>query len=213
MANECCNLVGDLRLSVNGCFLSFNMNSRTDVIKECDGEPLVGPSTGTVSVTAYMEDQPTGSRGRIYSGCQASASVSIPWTRRYDCEEDQVYYINAGKGTASMIGDTTPHATIRNEAVVRRYPNISANVGNGPTSIYSLQEQVDGYGLIYNGGPINFDSADENTLTFTASSIIPPSVGVPAGVTDLYLQSFNLNLNPGEIPQVSYSFAFGITDG
>ena len=212
MANECCKLVGNLSLSRSGCFLSFSMNSRTEVIKECDGEPLVGPSTGTVSVTAYM-DSIAGSGGRIYSGCQSSANVSIPWTRKYDCETDTVHYINAGKGTSSVIGDTAPHAVIKNEAVVRRYPNISASVGSGPTTIYALQEQVDGYGLRYTGGPIDFDSDDENSLTFTPSSIIPPSVVMPTGITDLYLQSFNLNLNPGEIPQVSYSFAFGITDG
>ena len=193
MPNDCCKLVGNLSLSRNGCFLSFSMNSRTEIVKECDGEPLIGASTGTVSVTAYMDSTVAGSRSRIYSGCQSSANVSIPWTKRYDCETDTVYYINAGKGTSSIIGDTAPYAVIKNEAIVRRYPNISASVGSGPTTIYALQEQIDGYGLSYIGGPINFNSDDDTSLTFTASSIIPPSVVMPAGITDLYLQSFNLN--------------------
>jgi hypothetical protein len=183
------------------------MNSRTDIIKECNGEPLIGPSTGSVSVTAYVDGM------HIYKGCQASAQVSIPWVRRYDCESDTVYYINAGKGTASIIGETyvSPYARILNDTG-RRYSNISANVGQGPATIYAVQEQIDGYGLDYHGGPINFNSGNENDITFSFGSIVPSDFDKPSGATDLYLQSFNLNLNPGEVPQVSYSFAFGITD-
>lgn len=210
MADNCCRLVGDLGFNVGGCILSISMNSRTEVVKECDGEPLIGPSTGTISLTAYMTSEV--GANRIYTGCQSSATVSIPWTRRYDCETDTVYYINAGKGTSSMIGDTTSYATIIND-IGRRYPNISANVGSGPTTIYALQEQLDGYGLVYTGGPIDFDSGSESTITIPMSNVVPSNFEVPTGATDLYLQSFNLNLNPGEIPQVNYSFAFGITGG
>lgn len=208
MAEDCCLLVGNMGITIPGCVISINMNSRTEVVKECDGLPLIGPSTGSVSVTAYTNDM------RPYSGCQASANVSIPWVRRYDCETDTVYYINAGKGTASIIGESyvAAYASIIND-VGRKYPNVSASVGNGPTSIYALQEQIDGYGLRYSGGPINFSSDNENSITFNFGSIVPSEFNVPSGATDLYLQSFNLNLNPGEIPQVSYSFAFGITDG
>lgn len=209
---DCCKLVGNLQVNLNGCILSISMNSRTDVLKECDGTPLIGPSTGSVSVSAYVNNFTGGNNGsRIYSGCQASANVSIPWTRRYDCETDTVYFINAGKGISSMIGDTTPYATILN-SLNRTYPNISASVGSGPTSIYSLQEQTDGYGLKYSGGPIDFDSSQLSTLIIPMGNIVPPEFEVPTGFTDLYLQSFNINFNPGELPQVSYSFAFGITD-
>ena len=207
MADDCCRLVGSLGVTIPGCVISINMNSRTEVVKECDGEPLIGPTTGTVSVTAYAS--PT----RVYHGCQASANVSIPWVKRYDCETDTVYYINAGKGTSSIIGESyvSPYARIIND-IGRRYPNVSASVGSGPATVYALQEQIDGYGLTYNSGPINFNTNDENSITLPMGSVVPSEFDVPSGATDLYMQSFNLNLNPGEIPQVSYSFVFGITD-
>lgn len=205
MAEDCCRLVG--QIDIFTCVISISMNSRTEVVKECDGVPLIGPSTGTVSLTAYTNS------ASIYRGCQASASVSIPWVRKYDCETDTVHYINDGKGNSTIIGESyvSPYASIINDTG-RRYSNVSASVGSGPTSIYALQEQIDGYGLNYYGGPLNFSSDNESSITFGFSSIVPGDFDKPSGATDLYLQSFNLNLNPGEVPQVSYSFAFGITD-
>jgi len=205
--DECCKLVGNLGIVIPGCVISINMNSRTDVVKECDGEPLIGPSTGTVSVNAYATPM------RVYHGCQATASVSIPWVKRYDCETDTVHYINAGKGTSSIIGRdyVVRYARIIND-IGRTYSNVSANIGSGPANVYSLQEQIDGYGLIYEAGPINFDTSQESTIIMPMGSIVPSEFKVPVGATDLYMQSFNLNLNPGEVPQVSYSFVFGITD-
>ena len=63
-------------------------------------------------------------------------------------------------------------------------------------------EQQDGYGLVYTGKPIDFDT----TSTLEYSNFL-----VDGGPT-LYLQNFSLDMNPGEIPIASYSFTFSIVD-
>jgi len=208
MGEECCLLVGGIEFNPKyGCIISISMNSRTEVVKECGDVALLGPTTGSVNLTAYVREM------EIYAGCQASANVSIPWVRKYACEGDVVYYIQSGKGSASIIGQdyVDPYAKLLSDTG-RRYYNISANVGQGPTSIYAIQEQVDGSGLDYYGGPIDFNTG-QGSVVQQWEDIMPVNFLKPEGATPLYLQSFNLNLNPGEIPQVSYSFAFGITGG
>jgi hypothetical protein len=204
---DCCQLVSGLQLNIGGCAISINMNSSTEIVKECDNEILIGATNGTLSLNAYVDGFFS-----VFTDCATSASLSVPWIRRYDCENDTVYFINSGDGSASIIGDPPFVSLIT--SVGRSYPNLSASVGSGPSTVYALQTQEDGYGLIYSGGPINFDSSNESDLIRTFSSIISPSIlELPNGVSDLHLQSFNVNYSPGEIPTANYSFAFSITEG
>ena len=79
---ECCQLVGDLQLGINGCIISINTSCSTEGIIACGDEtPLPGPTTGTINITAYATDQP-------WIGCPARAGVSIPYLRKYDCKND-----------------------------------------------------------------------------------------------------------------------------
>lgn len=194
---DCCKLVSSL--DVIGCSISISVNSATEITKECDNIILTGATTGTVNLNSYTGDG-------LYTGCSQSASLSIPWIRKYDCDNDIVYFINSGKGSATIIGDP-PNVSLLSAAIVS-YPALSASVGGGPSSIYSLQTQQNGYGLSYSGGPISFNSGTKSTLQIGFSTIV--SEGIPSGASDLYLQSFSLNYTTGELPTVNYSFAFSI---
>lgn len=192
MASPCCNLVGNLNLNLNGCIISVNMNARTEIVKECGTEALLGPTIGTVSVTGYAKDS-------IHVGCPGRAGVSLNWMRRYDCDTNEVFMIPSGKGSSFVAGDVDGLASLI-VSTGRKYPSISASSSSGPTSIYMVTEQEDGYGLVYSGNPISFNSE---------SDVIFNNFGIGSG--PMYLQSFNLELNPGELAVASYSFAFTIT--
>jgi hypothetical protein len=195
MAEDCCKLVGNLQLDLDGCIISVNVNSRTEIIKECAGTALIGPSTGTVSITGYVYEN-----AAIHNGCPGRAGVSIPWVRRYDCDSNVVYMIPAGQGSSYVAGDVAGLATLVT-STGRSFPSINASSASGPATVYMETTQEDGYGLDYNGGPIEFDT--RNTLIFN-------NFGVGEG--PMYLQNFSVEFSPGEVPTANYSFAFVIAD-
>jgi len=196
MADDCCKLVGNLTINgLDGCITSVNVSSRAEVIRECGGEILIGPSTGTVSITGYVSSTPS-----MHTGCPGRAGVSIPWVRRYNCDEDILYLIPAGQGSSFIAGDVEGLATLA-VATGRSFPSISASSTSGPATVYMETEQEDGYGLIYTGGPISFDTRD---------ILIINNFGVGEG--PLYLQNFSVEFSPGEIPSASYSFLFAMND-
>ena len=193
MAEDCCKLVGNLQLSLPGCIISVNVNSRAEIIKECGGDILVGPSTGTVSVTGYVQDPPS-----MHNGCPGRAGVSIPWVRRYDCDQNIVYLIPAGQGSSYIAGDIESLASLVYPTGIS-FPAINASSASGPSSVYMETSQEEGYGLVYNGGPLSFDT--RNTLEFA-------NFGIGEGT--MYLQNFSVDFNPGDVPTASYSFMFVI---
>jgi hypothetical protein len=125
---------------------------------------------------------------------------------------------------------------VLNASTGKSYGTISASSSSGPAAIYMHTTQVDGYGLTYVGGPIAFDTSlasdpanpetnktvEVEGRTVTVYSVILPPIGVRntntnvceplCGESVLYLQSFSLDMNPGEIPIASYSYNFVIDD-
>ena len=198
MAEPCCNLVGNLNLNLNGCVISVNVAGKTEVSNACGSTPLPGPTTGTVSITAYASDS-------MFVGCPSKAGVSISWIKKYDCENNKVYFIFAGQGASFIEGDESALNSLGlylDNPLNRVYNSISASSSSGPQSIYMETAHKDGYGLRYDGQPIDFDTGGpSNEVT------IPNFV---EGKGDLYLQGFNLEASPGNIPTVSYSFVFTI---
>lgn len=193
MAPECCNLVGDFPID-GGCIISISVNSSTETQNICEDEILVGPTMCTVSVTGYAADT-------IHVGCPASANVSVPWVRRQDCD-DKVYFIFSGEGNSSIVGDVKGMASIHRQAG-REYTVVNASSSSGPATIYTKDTQVDGFGLTYNGDPYSFSTTEEG-VEFNRVIDIGPSTW--------YLQSFNLNMQPGQLPTASYSFVFQIEE-
>lgn len=190
MADDCCKLVGNFVLNVTGCIISVSVNSSTEASKICEDTLVIGPTIGTASVVGYATDT-------IHTGCPGRAGVSIPWVRKWDCENNEVYFLFAGQGRSFVAGDVQNLATV-NERICS-YPTMNASAQGGPASIYMETDQEDGYGLRYVGQPFSFETSDENDVTFT-------NFGVGEG--PLYLQSFNLDCSPGNIPTASYSFVF-----
>lgn len=200
MAENCCKLVGNLTIEgIAGCITSVNVSSRSEILRECGGELLIGPTTGTVSITGYAVT-PTENDSGLHTGCPGRAGVSIPWVRRYDCDEDILYLIAGGQGSSFIAGDIDNSATL-NIATGRSFPSISASSTSGPATVYMETYQEEGYGLNYTAGPIAFD---------TEAELIISNFGVGEG--PLYLQNFSVEYNPGEIPSASYSFLFVIND-
>jgi len=192
MAEDCCRLVGNLKLELDGCIISVNVTGKTDVNVAC-GEPLPGPTVGSVSITGYASD-------KVFVGCPGRAGVTIPWIRKYDCEDNKIYFIFSGEGNSFIEGDVSEFVTL-NQTLDREYNSINASSSSGPQSIYMETIHKDGYGLTYDGDPIPFTTSPEGTVI--------PNFGVGEG--DMYLQNFSLEANPGSIPTVSYSFVFTIS--
>lgn len=170
------------------------MNSSTETQNICEDEILVGPTIATVSITGYAQNS-------IHTGCPASANVSIPWVRRQDCE-DNVHFIFAGEGNSSIVGDVKGLASI-NRPSGNEYTTFSASSSSGPAAIYTMDTQIDGFGLTYSGDPYSFTTT-ENGVEFNRIFSVGPSTW--------YLQSFNLSMQPGQIPTAAYSFVFQIED-
>jgi len=188
----CCQLVGSFPISTDKCFISISISSSTESSLIENEELIIGPTIGTVSITGYAQDN-------RYYGCPSRVSVQVPWIRKWDCDNNVVYFIPSGEGRSSMFGDGASdfgslHRTIGS------YRIVNASASSGPASIYTDAYQTDGYGLTYNKGPISF-STSPNGVTWDGE-------GLDLGVGIMYLQNFSLELNPGEIPVASYSFVF-----
>jgi hypothetical protein len=189
MAGECCNLVGDLELGISsGCIISVNTSCSTEITNACgETDPQEGPTTQTVSISGYAETT-------IYKGCPARAGVSIPWIRKYDCDEDIVYLISSGEGQSYATRDAEYLARVK-YPVGPECESWSANSSSGPSSIYMVTTQINGYGLVYSGGPFEFD---------TAQNIDTYDLGLLGN--SFYIQSFSLEMQPGQLPIANYSF-------
>ena len=188
---RCCHLVGNYPTLLDGI---ISINTRTNVemsrLAECT---IVGPATGSVSVTAYAV-------GEVHSGCAVSANVSIPWIRKYDCDYDISYFIFSGAGQASVSGDLSDiGGLIKLNHIVCSTPSVSVSASSGPMSLYQKTEQHHGSGLLYSGHPWGFNTEVENTLDMSFDDF--PS---------MFLQSFSLQCTPGQVPTASFEFVYSI---
>ena len=187
MANECCQLVGNLDLGIDGCIISVSTNCNTEVAVVCGDEPLEGTSIFTVNLSAYASTT-------LWVGCPAKAGVSIPYVRKYDCVNDVVYLIFAGQGQSFKSGDVDSFISLNN-TMETTSTSYSASSSSGPAAIYMQTTQTNGYGLSYSGDPISFNTADGETL-----------VNLGNLGNDFYLQSFNFDAQPGQLPVATYVF-------
>lgn len=197
---DCCYLVGNFptsSLPPGSCIISINSSSNTEINK-VGGEIIVGPTTGTISITGYVQ---TG----IYAGCPGRAGVAIPWLRKHDCVNNIVYFINQGAGRSFTYGEsslieelvTIPEFPVRPV----NYPMMAADASSGPASLYTVGIQRDGYGFNYTGGPIPFETTDGVGFTYQ-------NLGIGEGLW--YLQNFNIEAVPGSVTRATYSFVFAM---
>lgn len=191
---SCCNLVGNFNAAGED-IISINVRSSTEVSK-LDGKIIIGPTVGSIGLTKYASTE-------VYVGCPGRAGVQIPWVRRYDCENDLVYFIFAGAGRSYISGSTNGNVSIINEAI--KYGVIQASASSGPTSLYQASDQTDGYGLKYTdmNSDWSFETKDAGSCTFTNFGI---------GTGPLYMQSFSIDFVPGQVPIATYDLVFTTAD-
>lgn len=188
---DCCQLVGNLSIA-GGCYISVNTSCSTEIINACgDDTPLCGPTTQSVTLAGYAADS-------IHIGCPGRAGVSLPWIRKYDCDNNKVHFLFAGMGQSYVAGDVGGLASINHIlSCAPASSSFSASSSSGPTSIYMETSQENGYGLNYSGGPMSFTTSKEGTT-------VNLNVGNISGV--FYLQTFSLDMQPGQLPVANYTF-------
>ena len=194
MASECCKLTSGLSCGAY-CFTSINSSISAELNNSC-GYVIKGPTIGTVSISGYALD-------KVYTGCPAKASVTIPWVRRYDCDSNEVHFIFQKGGQASIVGDI---AEVSVTDVAVSSSSISASAGGSPNNLYTDETESIGFNFAYRGVPIPFDTktADGSGVKFKNLTLC----GISAD--EMYLTSFSVNYVPGEVPIASYTFMYPI---
>ena len=190
MPAGCCKLVGEFPISTDKCYVSINVSSSTES-SLIESQLVVGPTVGTVSITGHAQDT-------VHIGCPGRASVQIPWLRKWDCDSNNLYFIPQGEGRSAIFGEVAGMASLHH--TIGTYRIVNASSSSGPAALYTDEYQTDGYGLSYSGGPITF-STDPDGVTWDGA-------GLELGVGTMYMQNFNVEFTPGEIPIASYSFVF-----
>jgi hypothetical protein len=196
MADEgCCKLVGNLSLGIEGCITSISTSCNTELNFSC-GIPLEGMSTVTVNISALHTYE--GGTFSIWKDCSTKAGVSIPYVTKYDCENDIVYFIFSGQGQSFGFGSYSSLVTLKN-ALATTCTALSASSSSGPSALYTMETQTNGYGMTYNGGPIAFDTSAAGTQISLG--------GIFQDIT-MYLQNFSIDAQLGQYPMVSYTLVY-----
>jgi hypothetical protein len=201
---DCCKLVGNFPVTVEG-IISISSKGKTDVQVYSDGSSVVsvvGPSTGTVSISAYASKE-------VHYGCFGRASVSVNWIKKSNC--DTTTFIYAGQGFSSISGDVGGLVSFPSTQGVSQ-PLAEMNVLNvsaasGPAALYEDYTQQDGYGLIFTGNPWNINTSSEEGASVDLSNF---GLGDYTRTQPALLQSLSLQLTPGELPVVSMDFIYQI---
>jgi len=201
MAISCCNLVGNFDIRAEG-IISVSSKGSTPVQLFTSGGSsaiTVAPSSGSVSITAYAAT-------RVHSDCAAKAGVSVNWITRTDCDKN--IYLFGGPGKSYIQGPTLGLAYFPNivgvNNPVNEYEIVDASASSGPASIYTVDVQQDGFGLIFNGTPWHINTTIEDNCIINLSNYGIGDYG------ECMLQSLNLTCIPGQVPTVSLDFIYSI---
>jgi hypothetical protein len=195
-----CNIAGAFDIEYDG-IISASMSAGTDIKLTADEIVLIGPTLGTINITAYpyAANPSTNLERTLGVTCPTRVQAQINWVRRYDCDNDIYYFIPQRGGTASIEGET-PEGVSFEQGPFLNYRSFNASASSGPATVYLDTTHYDGFNLIYTGRPIAFESGRPEPINILASKL-------PAGA-ELYLQSFSLDITPPYQAVVSYSFAF-----
>lgn len=192
-----CDITGLFSIEYTG-IISVNMSSSTEVTLTATDVVLTGPTTGTISMTAYP--YLPGQDRALGASCASSARAEMKWVQKYDCFNNTMHYFPAWGGTASVSGDPISGISLESEVVT--YQSMSADASSGPASPYFYSNQTDGFNLIYTGRPIAINSGRPQSYNIL-SNILPPQ-------TELYLSSFDITIDPPFRSVVNYNFIFSL---
>jgi len=208
MAETCCYLVGNFYVTAPG-IISVTSQGSTEVTLITAGgvsATTVGPSTGTVSISAYA------GTARYY-GCPGRAGVSIPWLTKNDCSENVYLFGGAGKSYISGNDGVGSYASFPSIPDVSNPVNsfnvINASASSGPASLYEDSIQQDGYGLIYEGNPWSINTTKETGAGSCTINLTSYGIG---GYGECKLQNLQIQAVPGQVPVVNMSFIYSLGD-
>jgi hypothetical protein len=196
LSSRCsCNIAGLLSVNYSG-IISASINGGTTIEISEEGVVLIGPTINNLNISAY----PFSPGGDWFLGatCPSSANAQIQWVTKYDCFNDETYFIPQSGGKASIVGGPI------NNVYLGCDPNIisidfNASAQAGPTTPYTKDYRKDGFNLVYTGNPIAVNSGSPKPYLISLGEF---------GTLRCYLQSFNLSITPPSPSTVSYSFVF-----
>ncbi len=193
-----CNIAAEFPILKGLGIISANLRTNTDVTLTAANVPLYGATTGDLSITAYAPLS-----GSDNLKCPARAGVNYNWDKRIECENGNliVHFIPRGGIKAYLEGPVTSYISI---TTVRGYTSFGASASSGPTTPYIYNLHQDGYDFSYSGDPISVSAADGKNPK-VLSIFTGTGVDILVDAT-YYLQSFNWEYTPPNIPTVSYSF-------
>jgi hypothetical protein len=195
MANGgCCQLIGNLNLDLDRCIISVSTSSSAEAAAICGDEPLEGAVIHSVSLSGYASTE-------LWKNCPGKAGVNIPYIRKYDCATNKIYFIFAGQGQSFVAGPVSGYASLYKS--FSSVTSFSASASSGPAGIYMEVTQTNGYGLNYSGGPFSFSTSELGSTVDLG--------GFLGG--QHYLQSFNFDAQPGQLPIASYTFVAAMGEG
>ena len=199
MAGCSCSIAGMLDPGMNG-IISATINAGTDVKVTSEGVILLGPTLGSVNISAYPFPPDNNLNLMEYYGveCPSRVGINMNWVQKYDCDADIYYFIPMRGGLAWYEGDLPQQFTL-NETIIS-YESINASASSGPATMVSQMTHVDVYGLNYSGMPIAINGGEPESYNIL-TAIMPVDA-------ELYLQSFSFDFTPPTQATVNYSFAF-----
>lgn len=191
-----CSIVGLLSINYGG-IISASINGSTTVeIADTDGTVLLGPTTNTLTLSAYAFEP----GGDFFLGCTcpASAQAQIQWIQKYDCYNDITYFIPKVNSKASISGGPINGCVLECDPDIESM-SFDANASSGPATPYLTAIRKDGFNLKYTGRPIAISSASPQPYYIQLGDF---------GTLKVYLQSFQLTISPPQPATVNYSFVF-----
>lgn len=190
-----CDLTGLFPIEYTG-IISVSLSSSTEVNLTSTNVILTGPTTGTISMSAYPY---LPGQDRILGvNCPSSARAECKWVQKYDCFNSKMHFFPAWGGSASVSGDRIKGVSLEREVV--SYKSMSADASSGPAAPYFYSNQTDGFNLVYTGRPISIESGRPQAYNIL-SDILP-------GGTEIYLSSFDISVDPPTRSTVNYNFIF-----
>jgi len=193
-----CDLTGLFPIEYTG-IISVSMSTSTEVTLTATNVVLTGPTTGTITMSAYPYIP--GQDRLLGVSCPSSARAELKWVQKYDCFNDTMHFFPSWGGAASVSGDSITGVSLEREVVT--YQSMNADASSGPASPYFYSTQTDGFNLIYTGRPIAITSGRPQSYNIL-SSVLPAN-------TNLYLSSFDISIEPPTKSVVNYNFVFSLT--
>jgi len=198
-----CRVVGNLDTYNLEGIVSVSITGQSDIFRTSTGRKFIGPSFNNLNIRAY----PWRPGGDMFMGvsCPSKCSVGIQWERKLDCGSGEWVFLPVFWEAVQLDGE--PIDGVELVEPVLETSDLDANAASGPSSPFILRVRTDGYGLVYTGLPIPFNTNDLEIFSF---EFMDSGSGSNIVIERAYLQNFELNVAPPRPAEVSYTFVYPV---